>query len=51
MGITLPRDMLGSDRYYTSWMDTAESQDILQFRSTVLQTIKQICASACVGRG
>ncbi|HRF87300.1 MAG TPA: sugar nucleotide-binding protein, partial [Pseudomonadales bacterium] len=32
MGITLPRDMLGSDRYYTSWMDTAESQDILQFQ-------------------
>lgn len=32
MGITLPRDMLGSDRYYTSWMDTTESQDILQFQ-------------------
>jgi nucleoside-diphosphate-sugar epimerase len=32
MGIKLPRDMLGSDRYYTSWMDTAESQDILQFQ-------------------
>lgn len=32
MGIKLPREMLGSDRYYTSWMDTAESQDILRFQ-------------------
>lgn len=33
LGIQLPRDMLGSERYYTSWMDTAEAQDILQFQS------------------
>lgn len=32
LGIDLPRSMLGSDRYYTSWMDTTESQDILQFQ-------------------
>lgn len=32
MGIKLPREMLGSDRYYTSWMDTTESQEILQFQ-------------------
>ncbi len=32
LGVTLPRDMLGQDRYYTSWMDTAESQEILQFQ-------------------
>ncbi|HQQ75355.1 MAG TPA: NAD(P)-dependent oxidoreductase [Pseudomonadales bacterium] len=32
LGIQLPRDMLGSERYYTSWMDTAETQDILQFQ-------------------
>lgn len=32
LGIQLPRDMLGSDRYYTAWMDTSESQDILQFQ-------------------
>lgn len=32
LGITLPRDMLGTERYYTSWMDTAETQDILQFQ-------------------
>lgn len=32
MGIKLPRNMLGSDRYYTCWMDTTESQDILQFQ-------------------
>lgn len=32
MGIKLPREMLGSDRYYTSWMDAAESQEILQFQ-------------------
>ena len=32
LGITLPRDMLGTDRYYTSWMDTTEPQEILQFQ-------------------
>ncbi|MBP8030451.1 MAG: NAD(P)-dependent oxidoreductase [Pseudomonadales bacterium] len=32
LGIELPRDMLGHERYYTSWMDTAEAQDILQFQ-------------------
>lgn len=32
LGIQLPRDMLGTDRYYTSWMDTTDSQDILQFQ-------------------
>ncbi len=32
LGITLPRDMLGAERFYTSWMDTAESQAILQFQ-------------------
>lgn len=32
LGIQLPRTMFGADRYYTSWMDTAESQDILQFQ-------------------
>lgn len=32
LGVTLPRDMLGTERYYTSWMDTAETQAILQFQ-------------------
>ncbi len=32
LGIELPRSMLGNERYYTSWMDTAESQEILQFQ-------------------
>lgn len=32
LGVSLPRSMLGTDRYYTSWMDTAESNDILQFQ-------------------
>jgi nucleoside-diphosphate-sugar epimerase len=32
LGIQLPRNMFGSERYYTSWMDTAETQDILQFQ-------------------
>ena len=32
LGISLPRDMLGTERFYTSWMDTAESQDILRFQ-------------------
>ena len=33
LGIALPRDMLGTERFYTSWMDTAESQEILQFQN------------------
>lgn len=33
LGIQLPRAMLGSDRYYTAWMDTAETQEILQFQN------------------
>ena len=33
LGIQLPRNMLGAERYYTSWMDTAESQEILQFQN------------------
>jgi len=32
LGITLPRDMLGTERFYTSWMDSAESQEILRFQ-------------------
>ncbi len=32
MGINLPREMLGTNRYYTSWMDTTEAQEILQFQ-------------------
>lgn len=32
LGIPLPRDMLGTERFYTSWMDTAESQDVLRFQ-------------------
>lgn len=32
LGITLPRDMFGEARFYTSWMDTRESQDILRFQ-------------------
>ncbi|MBV2235814.1 MAG: NAD(P)-dependent oxidoreductase [Sterolibacterium sp.] len=32
LGLQLPTNMLGSERFYTSWMDTSESQDILQFQ-------------------
>ncbi len=32
MGIKLPKDMLGSEQFYTHWMDTAESQRVLQFQ-------------------
>lgn len=32
LGIELPRDMLGTERFYTSWMDTAETEKILQFQ-------------------
>ncbi len=33
LGVTLPQDMFGRERFYTSWMDTAESQDILNFQN------------------
>jgi nucleoside-diphosphate-sugar epimerase len=32
LGVNLPRNMLGTERYYTGWMDTAETQEILQFQ-------------------
>lgn len=32
MGITLPRDMLGTGEFYTHWMDTAETQRVLRFQ-------------------
>jgi len=32
LGIGLPREMLGNARYYTAWMDTAESQAILEYQ-------------------
>lgn len=32
LGVDLPRELLGQDRYYTSLMDTSESQAILQFQ-------------------
>lgn len=31
-GIALPRELMGDDTYYTHWMDTAESNRILQFQ-------------------
>lgn len=31
-GIALPRDSMGTDTYYTHWMDTAESNRILRFQ-------------------
>ncbi len=33
LGIQLPRDMFGKERFYTSWMDTTESQEILKFQN------------------
>ncbi|MBV2234306.1 MAG: NAD(P)-dependent oxidoreductase [Sterolibacterium sp.] len=32
LGIALPASMFGQARFYTSWMDTRESQEILQFQ-------------------
>lgn len=32
LGVRLPREMLGSEPYYTPWMDTAESQEILRYQ-------------------
>jgi len=31
-GITLPRELMGSDPFYTHWMDTAESNRVLNFQ-------------------
>lgn len=31
-GITLPRDVMGNDSFYTHWMDTAESNRVLNFQ-------------------
>lgn len=32
LGIALPRDIFGTNSFYTHWMDTAESQRILKFQ-------------------
>jgi len=32
LGLRLPRELLGQAAYYTCWMETAESQDILDFQ-------------------
>jgi nucleoside-diphosphate-sugar epimerase len=32
LGVSLPREMLGDAPYYTCWMDTAESQALLEFQ-------------------
>jgi nucleoside-diphosphate-sugar epimerase len=32
LGVELPREMLGCERYYTAWMDTEESQEILRYQ-------------------
>ena len=41
LGVGLPRDMLGTERYYTSWMDTQESNDILHFQQHSFSTYQQ----------
>jgi nucleoside-diphosphate-sugar epimerase len=41
LGVGLPRSMLGTARYYTSWMDTTESQDILQFQQHTFADYQQ----------
>ena len=41
LGVGLPRSMLGSARYYTSWMDTTESEDILHFQQHTFADYKQ----------
>ncbi len=33
LGVDLPQNMFGRERFYTSWMDTTESQDILKFQN------------------
>lgn len=41
LGVGLPRDMLGTERYYTSWMDTQESNDILRFQHHSFRVYQQ----------
>ena len=33
IGVALPKDMLGTEAFYTHWMDTAESQRVLRFQN------------------
>lgn len=32
-GIRLPRDLMGSEPFYTHWMDTAEAEEVLRFQT------------------
>lgn len=41
LGVTLPRDMLGKDEFYTHWMDTAESQRVLRFQNHRFDSYRQ----------
>lgn len=41
LGVSLPREMSGTERYYTSWMDTVESNEILQFQQHGFATYQQ----------
>lgn len=40
-GISLPRELMGTQAYYTHWMDTAESNRILQFQQHTFDDYKQ----------
>ena len=40
-GITLPRELMGNDTYYTHWMDTAESNRILRFQQHTFDDYKR----------
>jgi len=40
-GIELPREIMGKDTYYTHWMDTAESNRILQFQHHTFDDYRQ----------
>lgn len=40
-GITLPRELMGKDGYYTHWMDTTESNRILRFQQHTFDDYKK----------
>ena len=41
LGVTLPKDMLGKDAFYTHWMDTTESQRVLRFQNHHFDSYRQ----------
>lgn len=41
LGVILPKDMLGTNEFYTHWMDTTESQRVLRFQNHRFDSYRQ----------